>query len=90
MKVNFNKDVVALKQIILPTHTIEIGEVFKLKDAYKEGNGIFIGVETPHGVQEAGFKINPKARIKNKAQVKSFVAKIVLPYIEGASYTFIT
>ncbi len=89
LKVSFNIKAVSAKKIVLPYNVIEAGEVFKLKDAYKEGDMLVLGIKIGSGVHEALFKINNASKVKTKAQLKQVVESIVFPYIEGANYTII-
>ena len=89
LKVNYNIRAISVKDITLPTGVIKSGEPFELKDAYKEDDGIFIGIKTSQGIQEAGFKIPKGKKIKSRKGVKSFVESFISPYFENATYTFI-
>ena len=88
LKVNYNIRAFSVKDITLPTGVIKAGQPFKLKDAYKEDNGIFIGIKTSQGIQEAGFRIPKGKRIKSRKDVRSFVKSFIVPYYENASYIF--
>lgn len=90
LRVTFNKEFVALRDIKLPAELIKAGDVFLMKDAYKEGVNVFIGVDSPAGVMEAGFIVPKGKKIKSRKDVMSFVERIALPYIKGASYTIIS
>ena len=85
-KVNFNIKVLSIKYINLTIGVISPNDVFYLKDAYKEGNLIIIGIKTGSLIQEAGFVIPKGEKVVSKEDVKSFEASFIYPYFEGATY----
>ena len=89
LKIEFNIDVVSSKDIVLPFKIIKSGEVFKLKDAYKEGSFLVIGVDTGKGVHEALFKLNNPNVVVTKERLKNNIESFIAPYMKNASYNFI-
>ena len=89
LKVNYNIKAISNKDIILPTEVINSGTPFDFKDAYKEGNMVFIGVKTNQGIQEAGFIIPKGKRIKNRDNLKAFIESIIIIYNDDITYKFI-
>ena len=88
--VKYNSEVVALIAIKSPTGDIAAGEKFFLVDSYKEGDMIWIGFKVGERIAEAGFRapVNNK-KIKNRDDMKRFVKTLVIPYIDGVSYSAI-
>lgn len=82
--IKFNKLVVSLMDISLPSVEIKKGDVFFLKDAYIEDGQIILGIELDDKIEEAGFAHKKKSL--NYEDIKDFVNQVTLPYVEGANY----
>jgi hypothetical protein len=90
LKVNYNMKAISLKDIKLPTMAIEKGQVFYLKDAYKEKDAVVIGIQTDYGIEEAGFKIPIGKKIKTRDDLRTFINSFIIKYLENCNYYFIT
>lgn len=89
LKVNYNIKCISSKDIALPFNIIKSGEVFNLKDAYKENGAIVLGIAVNNSVHEALFRIPNGIKIKNKAQLKNMIESFIFPYHENFSYTVV-
>ena len=86
-KVKFGGEYTALRKIKLEVGTIEAGEAFYLVDAFMEGKGLFLGINTPLGIQEAGFIV--PYRPKSRTELRKLVSSIAIPYIEGVKEIYV-